>query len=70
MSVRMLKSRINCVPSGKDVSVGMNVPEADIFLVSRSKTSFLLNVMVSSLTWIGIVSLSLKTPFLAKRSLF
>jgi len=57
MSVRMVKSRTNCVPSGKDVSVGMNISEADIFLISRFKTSFLLNVMVSSLTGIGIVIL-------------
>ena len=35
-----VKSRINRVPSGKDVSVGINVPEADISLVTRSKTFF------------------------------
>lgn len=54
----MVKSRINRVPSGKDLSVVMNIPEADMSLVSRSKTSFLPNVMVSILTGSGIVNLS------------
>jgi hypothetical protein len=48
-----VKSRINRVPSGKDVSVGMNVPEADMSLVTRSKTFFPFVVMVSSLTGNG-----------------
>ena len=58
LSLGMVKSRINRVPSGKDLSVVMNIPEADISLVSKSKTSFLPNVMVSSLTGSGIVNLS------------
>ena len=58
LSLGMVKSRINRVPSGKDVSVLMNVPEADMSLVTRSKTSFLPVVMVSSLTGSGRVNLS------------
>ena len=54
----MVKSRINRVLFGKDVSVGMYVPEADMSLVSRSKIFFLSNVMVSSLTGSGRVNLS------------
>jgi hypothetical protein len=48
-----VKSRIKRVPSGKDVSVGMNVPEADMSLVTRSKTFFPFVVMVSILTGNG-----------------
>jgi len=58
LSLGMVKSIINRVPFGKDVSVGMYVPEADISLVSRSKTFFLLNVMVSNLAGSGRVNLS------------
>ena len=54
----MVKSIINRVPFGKDVSIGMYVPEADISLVSRSKTFFLPNVMVSNLAGSGSVNLS------------
>jgi hypothetical protein len=54
----IVKSRINLVPSEKDVSAGMNVPEADKSLVLRSKTFFLLNSMVSILTGIGNINLS------------
>jgi len=54
----MVKSRINRVPSGKDVSVVMNVPEADMSLVSKSITFFLLDVMASILTGSGNVNLS------------
>jgi len=48
-----VKYRINFVPSGKDVGVGMNVPEAEISLVTRSKTFFPFVVKVSSLTGSG-----------------
>jgi len=58
LSLGMVKSRINRVPSGKDVSVVMNVPEADRSLVSRSTTFFLPDVMASSLTGSGNVNLS------------
>jgi len=54
----MVKSRINRVPSGKDVSVVMHVPEADMSLVTRSKTFFLPDVMASILTGSGNVTLS------------
>ena len=56
--VGRMKSRINRVPCGKDVNVGRNVPEADISLVSRSKTFILLVVMASILTGSGNVNLS------------
>jgi len=58
LSLGMVKSRINRVPSGKDVSIVMNVPEADMSLVSRSKTFFLPDVMASILTGSGSVNLS------------
>jgi hypothetical protein len=58
LSLGMVKSMINPVPFGKDVSVLMNVPEADISLVSRSKILFLSNVMASSLIGSGKVNLS------------
>ena len=67
----MVKSKINRVPSGKDVRVVMNVPEADMSLVTRSKTYFLSVVMVLGLTGSGKktfqidVSLSLIMPFFA-----
>jgi len=54
----MVRSIINRVLFGKDVSVGMYVPEADMSLVSRSKIFFLSNVMVSSLTGSERVNLS------------
>jgi hypothetical protein len=50
-SLGRVKSIVNRVPSGKDVSVGMNVPEYDISLVVRSKTIILLPAfMALSLT--------------------
>jgi methyl coenzyme M reductase subunit C-like uncharacterized protein (methanogenesis marker protein 7) len=52
-----VKFRISRVPSGNDVSVGMNVPEADISLVTRSNASVLSNVRVSILTGSEIVNL-------------
>jgi hypothetical protein len=54
----IVKSRINRVPSEKEVGVGMNVPEADKSLVLRSKTFFLPNSMVSILTGTGNINLS------------
>jgi hypothetical protein len=59
----------NLVPSRKYVGVIINVPVADMSLVARSKTLFLLDVRASSFKkiWLEIfythVSLSLKTPF-------
>jgi len=47
LSLGMVKSRTNRVPSGKDVKVQMNAPEVDISLVSRSTTFFLPDVMAS-----------------------
>jgi hypothetical protein len=58
LSLGMVKSRINRVPSGKDVKVQMNAPEVDISLVSRSTTFFLPDVMASILTGSGSVNLS------------
>ena len=58
LALGMVRSIINRVPFGKDVSVLMNVPEADMSLVSRSKTFFLPNPIVSSLTGSGRVNLS------------
>ena len=58
LSIGMVKSRIKRVPSEKDVSVVMNVPEADMSLVARSTTFFLPNVMSSILTGIGNINLS------------
>lgn len=58
LSVGMVKSRINRVPSGKDVNVVMNVPEAEMSLVTRSKTFFLPVVMALSLTGSGKGNLS------------
>jgi hypothetical protein len=73
--VGIVKSRINRVPSGKDVSVGMNVPEADKSLVLRSKTFVLSNPMVFNLTGRGNINLSywrlsfIGTPFFKKKFL-
>lgn len=58
LSLGMVKSRINRVPSGKDVSIVKNVPEADMSLVSRSITFFLPDLMASTLTGSGSVNLS------------
>ncbi len=58
LSLGMVKSRINRVPSGKDVNVLMNVPEADMSLVSRSNTLFLPVVIGSSFTGSGRINLS------------
>jgi hypothetical protein len=54
----MVKSRINRVPYGKDVSVIMSVPEADMSLVIRFKIFCLPVIMVLSLTGIGKENLS------------
>jgi hypothetical protein len=53
-----VNSRINLVPFGKDVDVGMNVPPADISLIARFKTCFPFFVIVSSLTGKGYDNLS------------
>jgi len=58
VSFGMVKSRINRVSSGKDVSVVMNVPETDRSLVLRSKTVFLPVVIALSLTGSGKENLS------------
>ena len=49
---------LNRVPSGKDVSVVINVPEAEMSLVTRSKTSFRPAVMDSRLKGNRKISLS------------
>lgn len=48
-----VNSKINFVPSGKDVGVGMNVPEADISFVTRLKSFFPFVDTVSSFTGNG-----------------
>jgi hypothetical protein len=53
-----VKSKINLVLSGKDVSVAINVPETDMSLVARSKTFFLPVFMVSILTGNANINLS------------
>ena len=53
----MVKSIINRVSSGKDVKVLMNVPEADMSLVSRFNTLFV-PVVASILTGSGMLNLS------------
>ena len=50
LSLGRVKSKINLVLCGKDVSVAINVPETDMSLVARSKTFFLPVIMVSILT--------------------
>ncbi|HSQ83124.1 MAG TPA: hypothetical protein VLM43_00250 [Desulfobacterales bacterium] len=73
--VGIVKSRINCVPSGKEVSVGMNAPEADKSLVLRSKTFVHSDPMGFSLTGRGNTNLSygrlffIGTPFFKKKFL-
>jgi hypothetical protein len=73
--VGIVKSKINLVPSGNDVSVGTNVPEADKSLVLRSKTFVLSNPMVFSLTGRENINLSywrlsfIGTPFFKKKFL-
>ena len=56
--VGIVKSRINRVPSGKEVSVRMNSPEADKSLVLRSKTFVHSDPMGFSLTGRGNTNLS------------
>jgi hypothetical protein len=73
--VGIVKSKINRVPSGKEVSVGMNAPEADKSLVLRSKTFVHSDPMGFSLTGRGNINLSnwrlffIGTPLFKKKFL-
>ena len=73
--VEIVKSKINRVPSGREVSVGMNVPEPDKSLVLRSKSFVHSDPMGFSLAGRGDINLSywrlffIGTPFFKKKFL-
>ena len=73
--VEIVKSRINRVPSGREVSEGMNVPEPDKSLMLRSKTFVHSDTMGFSLAGRGNTNLSywrlffIGTPFFKKKFL-
>jgi hypothetical protein len=73
--VEIVKSRINRVPSGREVSAGMNVPEPDKSLMLRSKTFVHSDTMGFSLAGRGNTNLSywrlffIGTPFFKKKFL-
>ena len=68
--VEIVKSRINRVPSGREVSVGMNVPEPDKSLILRSKTFVHSDPMGFSLTGRGNTNLSYWRLFFIGTPLF
>jgi hypothetical protein len=68
--VEIVKSRINRVPSGREVSVGMNVPEPDKSLILRSKTFVHSDTMGFSLEGRGNTNLSYWRLFLVGKKKF